>query len=293
MRATYRDDLARAEKCFSGHQTSDRRARCFDFRDPKKGSRYAFSLSWTPGTLTLAGDLGELVVTHYHALWEVEAGLSWAASGDHDYLLGKTSRRPSFDCDETAREIIRMANEGAREAVAGMREELNTWRKERLVRGDFREGADGGQEHAEEIDYWTSARPDVQSYREFRKTKVFGRYAWEDMRERLVAPDGWELWLKLHEEFGDFEPKNIFQAAYRERLKDNLKAHLWDGGPGHAAELCGKLGLDDYYGEYRWTYHDLAQIAAVRWGAKRALGWLEGERVYSWREAAPQLVVAA
>ena len=292
MRRQYQDDIARAERCFAGHQTSDRRARCFDFRDPKKKWLYAFSLSWTPGTLTLAGDLGELVVTHYSALWELEAGLSWAASADYDYLLGKTSRRPSFDRDETAQEIIRMANEGAREAVAGTRGELNTWRKERPARCDFPVGAEGDQEHAETVGNWTGDRPDVLAYREFRKTRVFGRFEWERMSERPVAPDGWELWFRLHEEFGYGEPKDIFRSAYRSQLKDDLEGRLSNAGADHAAELCGKLGLDDYYGAYRWTYHDLAQITAVSWGAKRALGWLEGERVYAWSARGPQELAA-
>jgi hypothetical protein len=299
-RRAYERDIARARSYIANHQTSDRRSRCFDFRDPKKGSHYAFALTWQPGSLTLAGDLGELVVSHYHALRDLEAGLRWAASSNYDYLLGKTERRPSFDREETLRDIVQMANEGALDSFRGIRDELNRWRRDRpdpyawltpeaMARRDDQAS---DFDWLEDIEWWRSSRPETDAYLAFRDRDERSFRTWERVR-KTVAPDGWEVWFRLHEEFGRGVRGDIFRAGYRADLKFALDEYLDEGGADHAAELCVRLGLSDYYGSKRWTYHDLAQITAIQWGAAQALKWLEGERVYAWHDPAPEVARAA
>jgi hypothetical protein len=295
--ADYKRDIERARSYIASHQTSDRRSRCFDFRDPKKGSHYAFALTWQPGSLTLAGDLGEMAVTHYHALRDLEAGLRWAADSDYDYLLGKTERRRSFDREATLRDIVQMANEGALDSFRGIRDELNRWRRDRpdpytwLTPEAMAKRDDQASDFdwLEDIEWWRSSRPPVESCLEFEERKYVPSRSRLGCPGGFRAPDGWSLWHHLHEEFGHGRREDIFKAKYRAELKDALEQQLDEGGHERAAELCCRLRLDDYYGSESWTYSDLAQITAIQWGAAQALKWLEAERVYTWRDPVPAI----
>lgn len=108
-------DLRRAAETakgwIAGHEISDRPCRSFHFSTPELGSIYAFSLTWTPGSLVLAGDLGELVLTHYHALKNFEYGLSWAAGSDVQYLLTKSDKKRAFDKEDSIDYLLEYARE--------------------------------------------------------------------------------------------------------------------------------------------------------------------------------------
>lgn len=280
--------LAEARRVLANHQTADRPGRCFYFRDPKMGSHFAHSLTWSPGTLTLAGDIGELTITHYHALRSLEGALSWAATSDHHYLLSKTSRRPSYDRDATVKEILRQANERAGEALKYQRSELRAWRAERPKREDFEPTLAGERGWHEESAAWINDAP---------------RSLAEDFRKRTTGhpsrigqwdvPDGWELWHQIHQSFGSFDPTDVLKASERKSIRQELQNRLEDGGAERAGELCSELGMDDYYGEYEWTFQDVLQVEAIRIGAQKALKWLEGERVYCWHDVLPPLAGVA
>ena len=121
MSKKYAGDLARIDKVLSPHVCKARNARAFDFRTPGAGSAYAFSLTWTPGSLSLAGDCGELTICHYNALWSLEEGLRWAAGADLHYLLEKSRLKKRFDRDATVRDLVRMANIDAIDARKAFR----------------------------------------------------------------------------------------------------------------------------------------------------------------------------
>lgn len=110
-RTEKQDAVTRATSWLERHIMTDRQSRSWHFYKPNKGSVYAYSLTWTPGSLFLAGDLGELTLTHYNALHDLESGLSWAASSDADYLLGKSDRKRVFDRQGTIDYIVQCAME--------------------------------------------------------------------------------------------------------------------------------------------------------------------------------------
>lgn len=107
----YDDDLATAAEWIARHEMRDRPSRSFWFSEPGKGSIYAFALTWSPGTLALSGDIGELVLTHYHAMPTLEEAVAWAGRADADYLLGKSNRKQVINRKATIEGIIEGALE--------------------------------------------------------------------------------------------------------------------------------------------------------------------------------------
>lgn len=101
--------FARARAAFADHQIQERQSRSFDFRRLDGSSTYAFSLTWTPGSLALAGDVGELTLVHYGALKLLGPGLAWATSSDHGYLLSKSDRSRVFDRDGSIQMLLDFA----------------------------------------------------------------------------------------------------------------------------------------------------------------------------------------
>lgn len=107
----YDAEVGMIQGAISGHVMSERRSRSFDFRTPGKGSTYAFVLTWSPGSVNLSGDLGELTVTHWHALHDFAPGMRWMADSHLDYLLRKTGAQDEVDPEATARFIIEIAQQ--------------------------------------------------------------------------------------------------------------------------------------------------------------------------------------
>lgn len=107
----YSKDHATATDWIARHTMTDRPSRSFRFSEPGKGSVYAFALTWSPGTLALSGDMGELVLTHYHAMPTLEEAVAWAARADADYLLGKSNRKQVICRASTIEGIIEGALE--------------------------------------------------------------------------------------------------------------------------------------------------------------------------------------
>ena len=264
----YRADMVRARASIAGHVAAERRSRGFDFRTEGRFA-YAYSLTWTPGSLFLAGDCGELQVVHYQALAQLEEGLRWAAGSDYDYLLSKTKLRRTYDPEATAREIIRMANEAAGESLKNLRAELREWRSSK-------------EEYGDALDDWRADRPTVGEFREEER--------WS-LRERRYfihrsPPDGWELWGRLQDELVVTPAvKAILRASHRAALRDALDEFCTSHDRGEVIDLIQRLRISDYYGEERWTFHNLLQVVCVQEGARRALALIE--------EAQPAPAVAA
>ena len=273
-RNNHREAVARLTKEMKEHRTTERRSRSFDFSHWKGGSIYAFSLTWTPGSLTIAGDIGELTLTHFSAITDLEPSLRWAARGDADYLLGKSGRRPSYDVDQTFIDIIQMANERAGDAMKSLRDELRDWRKCRV---DYE-----GDEAA-----WREEKPKHEPFS--TRAVRYGSYANPGMRDVPKAPGGWEVWEALRYWLCDhLDPEAIFTAKGRMTIRDVLRSRLDDCGKDGAAELCSSMGLADYYGSSNYTFHDFFQIEALRWAAARALDYIRGDVAYAWHNSLPE-----
>jgi hypothetical protein len=175
-RQPFADEFRRTTHQIAGHIMKERQARSFDFRTPSLGSFYAYSLTWTPGTVVLAGDLDELTITHWHALWTFKEGMAWLADSHWDYLLGKAKRNEVPDVEATVDFIVNwardelssgspsLANRLAQACDAGKAWGAGLWRIVRrrltddLVPMDEREVAEFCQDLGFD-DYYGSRRP--------------------------------------------------------------------------------------------------------------------------------------
>lgn len=101
----------KAEGWIARHDLVERPSRSFRFFEPGKGSIYAYCLTWAPGSMTLSGDLGEMVLIHYQAMPTFEEAVNWAATGDLDYLLSKSNRRKVVHRERTIQGVIEAALE--------------------------------------------------------------------------------------------------------------------------------------------------------------------------------------
>lgn len=207
-------------------------------------SNYAYAVTWTPGTLVLSGDIGELTITHWHAMPTLLDTIDWLRAADHEYLMGKSSAKREYDQEETLAWIILSANEQAGDSMKALREEMQEYRRSL----------------ADDPDPEGLHRPAPLACRD----NWAGR-AWksESKRDRYEAPDGWELWHALRQETCDWRDVNsIFTIAGRQAIKSELEKHLETAH--EAADLCQKIGLDDYYGSERWPHQTYVQFAAIQ-----------------------------
>ena len=190
----YEEHIARASEWIARHEMRDRPSRSFWFSEPEKGSIYAFALTWTPGTMILSGDLGELVLTHYQAMPTLDSAVAWAAHADADYLLGKSNRKQVINREATIEGII--------------------------------EGALQSQPIRERLD------------------------------DHFVIGRAWGAGLKA-------------------LLRREVPSAVRDLGDAELPRFIYDLHhFDDWYGSYRWTPHDIHQIAALQFGCSAILGTL-------------------
>lgn len=72
---------------------------------------YGFRVVWLPGNLHLSGDLGEMALTHYHAMPTWKEAVDWVDRADFHYLIGKSDAKKEFNQQKTAIEMVRMAED--------------------------------------------------------------------------------------------------------------------------------------------------------------------------------------
>lgn len=94
---------------------------------PGQGSANAYSITWSyPGTLTLTGDMGELVLTHYSAMPNWWSAVSWVLGNtDHDYFLRKSNAKQEYDPERTLQVLVDHLSEVATDTDAGGYERAN------------------------------------------------------------------------------------------------------------------------------------------------------------------------
>lgn len=233
-----------------------------------------FQLTWTPGNLALTGDLGELTLSN-HSCGTFAGAISWAQSPDHSYLMSKSDKREQeFDCDATAREIVQMANEPVLDYFAGHR--LWNDAKKRLDRkvgiGSFRSEmrATRADRHLIGPHDWGGfdrEEWDVHHPRRFTPRNFALGVHPRHERDRWEYDEMWLTWVRIHEKVGGWEPiSEVTRPGHRKHLARELPDYL--GSAHEAADFCSEIGLDDYYGSYRWPWRSYAQIEAIRWGCR-------------------------
>ena len=253
---------------FAGHQIKPRKSISWTLNkvdaEGRYLSNYAYSVTWTPGSLVIAGDLGEFTVTHWNAMKTIENAVSWLTGIQFDYLMGKSDAKQTLDIEETMRDILRYASEEAVWQTKQHVKELRDWRREVL------EDAEVAARDGVEPD--PPARP---GFLKCDTNKGNFRVRFRDSHPDWIAPDGWDVWLRLYEHYKfdvDDEglgPDCIFKSKYRRQIKEALGSALSeiDGEPQHfVADLCYKLGLDDYHGTYNYDSKYVVFFVAIqRW----------------------------
>jgi hypothetical protein len=191
-------------------------------------SNDAYSITWSPGHLLLAGDLDDFVVTHYSAMSTLEKTSQWLTGIGFDYLMSKSSAKEVYDAKATLKTILRMANENAIESRIRERIDLQRYRSQITWQPSW---------NAE--DYPIPERPPSPTV----KTR--------NRSGRVIVPDGWEIWYKLFEIifcYGDAD--SIFTKQGRDQIAYEVMAEIETASK--AAEFCSKIGLDDFYGCYTY-----------------------------------------
>lgn len=89
-------------------------SRSFVLREDKgKGKHFLgpIFVTWSRGNISVAGDAGEITLTHYYAMPTFEEAMDWLATAHVDYLLGKSNAVKALDREETWRDMVRWVNE--------------------------------------------------------------------------------------------------------------------------------------------------------------------------------------
>lgn len=276
------------QRMLSGHTCTERVSRSFDFRKGRDWA-YAFSLTWTPGHLSLAGDVGEMTLSN-HSLHDLIGALEWATHGDIDYLLSK-SNTPyrEFSGEATFHELVHMANERASYSMKALRDELRTWRRERPDVYAWEEpytiGGFWWSEPINEWEPWAADRPAALTFdNNYPRSPYTGRRQY-DCPPEPEAPDGWELWESMRKQLCPWlEQAAIFNARGRREIKERLDSEL-QYGRHEIVELINRMGIDDYYGTEVISPQAILRIECIRHGAWLALRHLQPERTYEWAPA--------
>lgn len=231
--------------------------------DGSYDSNLAYSVTWTPGTIVLAGDIGELTITHYNAAATLEGAVTWLHGAGFDYLMSKSDAKEVFDKEATLAFIVEMAND---EAIHSMRAEWGEMRRHRAGEVEEKKTADEAGESFTPEPYETTLK--ITSRYD---GAIYGKRSGEiKLHSKLwTVPDGWERWFRIWAEIDGYDDADmIFTAKGRRELKDALESRLSDCGGERATELCRELGFDDYYGSETYPHRCEIQYAALqRWAA--------------------------
>lgn len=259
-------------------------------------SAYSFTLTWTPGHMTLAGDIGEMVLTHYHAMPTLEEAVRWIDTPDFDYLLEKSDKRRVYNRDETLKAFKAFVYEEVREEVlgrwsslargrdedgkviwekyhtGGMIGELRRWRKEKPVWSKMRRAGHTQAEFKEELRLWEQDKPRVL-YLEERERGRFDHRVYADNRDRPQDfwdyPDCLDRLVRLYLHFnrhwqGDI--KSLLTSEGRWRLWDEVERAMESESDAYAVTY----GVFDDHELVAHTYQwrDYYQIAAIQHGCR-------------------------
>jgi hypothetical protein len=257
-------------------------------------SSYAFTLTWTPGTLHLSGDVGELTLTHYHAMANFDEAISWALSSDFDYLLGKSDKRPVYNRDETLKAFRHYIYEEVRDEMFGRMStryrgkdvdgkaiyepyhtggalgDLRAWRREKPVWTKCRRAGMTRKDFEAELKYWQDDKPRVL-YLEERKNDPYRSFDWrnDSPSEFWDYPECLDRLIRLYIHFNKHWQGNIEDLLTHEgrwRLWDEVESKM-DSEDGAADVAYGVYG-DDPCITRTYTWHDFFMIACIQHGCR-------------------------
>lgn len=253
--------------------------------EPKEGAKfsytsfYAFNLTWTPGHMTLVGDLGTLTIVHYNAMPTLEQACEWLLNPDYGYLLSKTKLEQAFDKDLTIDRLWGEMIENVEEYAAELEGHIAQWEREK-PKWRKRDGMTR-EDYEQELEYWKGDDPRLEYHfrREEPPRYLHDRTLWtEAQRDGWHVPDGFELiyrcwkYFREHHYGVDADPNSLFTAEGREALKEALE----NWADGEATDviitwIVRDLCYDDYYGEYDYPSQAYFQLAAIQHGARMIL----------------------
>lgn len=72
---------------------------------------YWFDIVWTPGILSISGDMQSLTLTHFQAMPTWVEAVAWIKNSDIDYLLGKSNAQEEINHERTLQNLVSIANE--------------------------------------------------------------------------------------------------------------------------------------------------------------------------------------
>ncbi|WP_141105041.1 hypothetical protein [Rhizobium sp. R339] len=255
----------------------------------KYNSTYAYTLTWTPGHMTIVGDIGELTVVHYNAMPTLEAACNWLQSSDYDYLLSKTNVQREFQRGATIDDIWQTIAQEALPSIRAIDEECAAYEKEK-PKWRKRDGMTK-DEFEQELRYWKEDQPRIQyRFEEVeRPTYLENRNLWRQCeRDGWRVPEGFywafRAWTELKDgHYGlDSDPNLLMSAEGMAGLEDALRSRL-DGLA--EDEILGwvyrDLGFEDYSSIREYSHHAFFQIAAIQHGARMIL-----DRLFSDERAA-------
>lgn len=249
-------------------------------------STYAFTLTWTPGHMTIVGDVGELTVVHYHAMPNLKDACEWLLSSDFDYLMSKTNVQQEFDRQATIDHMWSAISEGVEEHIKNLNEEIAAWQKDKpkwRKRNGMKEA-----DFEQEMRWWQGDDPNINY--NFRKVeepsyRVDRQYWTEDQKRGWSIPDGFDLLFKAWKFLSDechihFDPSELMDPDRREQLKEELENWCVDRGPDEIiGMIVRELDYDDYYGTTRYNDRNVWKMAAIQHGCRMILEQLNLERM--------------
>lgn len=233
------------ERVMDKHVLTDRPSKTWRFGRPGS-TTYAFWMTWTPGTLTIDGDIGSLTLTQYHAIGkDVRKALEWLVTSDSQYLLGKSEVKLEYDVEESAKAVIAYLNEKDIGALRQFHDEMREWRK-------------AGQSLAPDSEY------------EDRDEWMF----WKPRRGLRGLYDGWKSASRI---LNLSQPGAIIgttQRAWREEVADSIQDEA-EMGPSVFAEFQHQLGIDEPYIVNVYPQQSWLQVAAMQKAARAIIAQME------------------
>lgn len=103
-----------AKVAFAKHQVTLESRYVWRCRQPRS-SFHAFRVSWSPGALTITGDLGSAVYEVWPGFAHPYDAARLVARAEYDYLTSKTKVTDLFDSERTIANLIHLADEYMRE----------------------------------------------------------------------------------------------------------------------------------------------------------------------------------
>lgn len=116
--------MAIATEAFAQHVITDAPCQSWHVGAPNGSSIYYFTITWTPGFLTISGDVGEATYEAYGLCPSAASAAAWARTADLDYMTRKSTHKKVYDPYATARTVVRYAYEEFRDGLRDPRRRI-------------------------------------------------------------------------------------------------------------------------------------------------------------------------